>query len=240
MTLRTPIILLSLLLAVAPALAQEQIVVSGVGDSAETTAARAVIGEAYRRVGLELVFRSFSGPDALIASNSGEVDAELQRIDGVTRSFSNLIQVPIPINYLQGAAFSKKYEIPIRGWTSLEPYTIGIVRGILFAEEGTQGMDVRVAGSYGGLARLLEDEEVDVAIMSQINGRYFFNGSEEVEEMEGILEILFMYHYVHKKNKHLVAPLGAELKAMLLDGTTRRLRDDAYELLLTRGRGSNP
>lgn len=74
-------------------------------------------------------------------SSEGKVDAELQRIDGISNKYPDLVPVPIPINIIQGTVFSKKYRFPITGWHSLRPYKIGIVRGILFAEQQTVGMD---------------------------------------------------------------------------------------------------
>lgn len=43
--------------------------------------------------------------------------------------------------YHPGYRVFKKYRFPITGWHSLRPYKIGIVRGILFAEQQTVGMD---------------------------------------------------------------------------------------------------
>ena len=97
-------------------------------------------------------------------------------------------------------------------------------------------MDVKEAGSYDGLLTMLDNGEIDVAVMPRINGLVAMpkEGFEDIKELEGILETLFLYHYVHKKNSALVPGLEKELKQMLLDGTTRRLRDEAYDELLKR------
>ena len=214
--------------------AQERLIISGVSQSPDAEVGIAILEEAYRRIGMEMEVRYYGGGAALEASNSGQTDGELQRIDGIGRNWPNLVQVEIPINYLEGAAFSKKYDFPVQGWFSLSPYTVGIVSGVLFAEQGTQGMDVRATDDYESLMAMLEAEEIDVAVLPRINGQVALKSSDsrDMKEMEGILEILFLYHYLHRRNAHLVPRLEEELKSMLLDGTTRRIREQVYGEIL--------
>ncbi len=220
--------------------AQDVITVAVVVGSADHVAGQAVVLEAYRRLGLEVEIRELDGAAALSASSSGAVDAELQRIDGIGRAHPDLVQVPIPVNYLQGAAFSIEYDFPTPGWRSLQPYRLGIVQGIIFAQEGTEGMEVAVASDYEALFDMLEAGTIDVAVTPRINGLTAVarrraagrDADEAIQEMEGILETLFLYHYVHRSRADLVPELTRILSDMLLDGTTRRLRDQAYAALL--------
>ena len=224
----------SLLLVCPISRAQDTLVLTTVKGSADVNAGVAVVREAYKRLGIEIIVQHLQGKEALESSNSGKVDGEVQRIDGITRTFTNLVQVPIPVNYLQGTAFSKRYNFPIKGWFSLEAYRIGIVKGIIFAKQGTQGMDVKVAETYEELVAMLKTGEVDVAVMPRINGLVALkkHKSKDIKELEGVLETLFLYHYLNKKNKHLVPKLEKELKRMLLDGTTWQIRHQVYEQLL--------
>ena len=132
-----------------------------------------------------------------------------------------------------GTAFSKNHNFAIDGWISLETYSLGIVEGIIFAEQGAQGMDVTLADDYESLFNLLEQDQIDVAVAPSINGQVLLQQREAtaIKEMEGILEILFLYHYVHRANEHLVPRLEGELKAMLLDGTILEIRDRVYQKL---------
>ena len=125
-----------LLLFHGPVLALETIIANGVEGSADAKAGFAVVREAYKQIGYEIDMKWLPGATALERSNSGEVDAELQRIDGISRKFPNLIQVPIPINFLQGSVFATNVSFPVTGWYSLKPYRIGIVKGIIFAKQG--------------------------------------------------------------------------------------------------------
>jgi ABC-type amino acid transport substrate-binding protein len=203
------------------------VVIATVDNSADVPAGRAVIREAYSRIGVEVEFRSYSAAEAIATSNSGVVTAELQRIDGISQDYENLVQVPIPINIIQGAAFSIKYRFPISGWHSLRPYRIGIVRGIVFAERPTMGMNVSIANGYEELILMLKNDEVDVGVMPRIEGLEAIHsaGIREFIEMDGVLETLFLYHYVHKSRLDLVEKLTPVLKQMLLNGETRRIHD---------------
>jgi len=205
------------------------VVIAMVEDSADATAGQAVLEEAYGRLGITVEFRSYSAAEALAASNGGDVSAELQRIDGIGQVFENLVQVPIPVNIIQGVAFSKKYRFPVTGWHSLRPYKIGIVKGIVFAEQQTFGMDRLVFDGYSELIQAINDDLVDVGVMPRIEGLEAVHSmqNETILEMEGILETLFLYHYVHVSRSELVDRLIPVLKKMLLSGETRKMREQS-------------
>ena len=233
--LLAPLLLLVLCGSVPAEEAQRKpVVVAYVADSDDHFAGRAVVEEAYRRLEIPAEFRGFQADEALKASNGGQVQAELQRIDGIHHRFKNLVQVPIPINYIQGAAFSKEYDFPILGWHSLKPYKIGSVEGILFAERGTAGMEVKVAKTYPELIEWIHDGKVDVGVMPRISGLTSIRESEraDVKEMEGVLETMLAYHYLHRSRADLAPRLSRVLKKMLLEGTTKRLRKETDAKLL--------
>ena len=176
--------------------ARETVVVAFARDSADVPVGRAVVEEAYRRAGIPVEFQGFSASEALRMSNSGEVDAELQRIDGISNTYEHLVKVPIPVNLIQGVAYSKKYRFPVRGWHSLRPYRLGIVRGIVFAEQQTAGMTRVLYDNYAELVEALRKDEVEVGVMIKFEGRKALQTleGEGIEEMEGVLETLFLYH----------------------------------------------
>jgi len=217
------------LLGIAPAAAEDTVVVATIDGLADVPAARTIMEEAYRRIGVQVEFRMFTAAEALRKSNAGEVDAELQRIDGISARYPNLVQVPIPINLIQGVAYSRKYRFPVTGWHSLRPYRVGIVEGIQFAEVNTYGMEVQGYGTYADLVGALARDEVDVAVMPRIEGRSTLGvvRLDDIVEMEGVLESQFLYHYVNRNRSDLVDRLRPVLKEMLISGETRRIHDRA-------------
>ena len=213
--------------------AREPVVVAFAEGSADVPVGRAVVEEAYRRAGIPVEFHGFSASEALRMSNSGQVDAELQRIDGISNTYEHLVKVPIPVNFIQGVAFSKKYRFPVRGWHSLRPYRIGIVRGIVFAEQQTAGMTRVLYDSYTELVDALRKDEIEVGVMIRIEGQKALRTLEEegIEEMEGVLETLFLYHYVHESRSDLIPELEPILKDMLLSGESRRMRFEGRDAM---------
>ena len=126
----------------------EPLRLTAVQGSSDVNVGVAVVKESYARLGHDIEIVWESGPTALKRSNGGDLDGEVQRIDGISRDFENLIQVQVPVNYLQYVAFAKTDALLANHWHNLRPYKLGIVRGILFAEQGTHGMDVTRYGTY--------------------------------------------------------------------------------------------
>ena len=139
----------------------------------------------------------------------------------------------MPINVIQGGAFSKEHRFPVKGWNSLRPYRIGIVRGVVFAAEGSAGMDVRVAADGVELMRWVEQGEVDVAVLPRVWGHRVIarRGFQEVRELDGVIETALVYHYVHERHRELAERLERVFKEMLHDGTTQRLLREAQPRL---------
>ena len=208
-------------------------------ETADARAAAAVLEEAYGRLGIEIEVEYLNGKLALARADSGLYDGDVQRIDGIARRFPNLIQVQIPVNYLEGVAFTNRSDADVSGWHSLRDYQVGIVKGILFAEEGTQGMEVSRAASYEQLVGLLMQNRIDLAIMPRVNGLVAIQVPKEVSENRSgihgsgaVLETLFLYNYLNARHANLVPRVEHVLKKMLLDGTTKRIRHQVYSGML--------
>ena len=95
-------------------------------------------------------------------------------------------------------------------------------------------MDRKVAKTYPELIEWIGSGKVDVGVMPRISGLVALHESEraDVKEMKGVLETLLAYHYLHKSRVDLEPRISKVLKAMLLDGTTKRLRKETYAKLL--------
>ncbi len=203
-------------------------------ESRETEAAAAVLREAYRRLGYEIELRKYEGHSGLSQANAGLVDGELMRIDGLSRRYDNLVQISIPLNYAPMVVFARDADFNVGGWNSLQPYRIGIVQGVLLSEQGTRGMDTRPADSFDQLVRWLANGKIDVAVTLRVSGLMTLRDYPDsgVRELPGMLETIFLYHYLHSKNTGLVRDVERVLKSMLLDGTLRNIHEQSYATLL--------
>ncbi len=222
----------------ASAVSQDTLRFSTIEGSIHMDIGFEILNKAYNEIGYEITKSTMPGKISLESSDAGKFDGELLRIDGITKDYPHLIQIPIPVTFFQAVTFSTKYYFPVNSWYSLEPYHIGIVKGALYAEFGTQGMNVFKANSVEDLFKKLKNQEIDVAVTSKLIGQIHSIDFPEMKGLEGILETMFLYHYVHEKNVHLIPELEKVLKRMLLDGTSRRMKVQALRTLKL-GRNQN-
>ncbi len=214
---------------------KEIIRVGCIKGSNESLAAKRVLEEAYLRAGYRIVFEEHErGENALLKVDQGKLDGELQRVSGLGRLHKNLLEIPVPINYVQGSVFTKNIEFPLLGWHSLKPYHIGVIKGLIFSEEGTLGMKISSFDEYKDVLTQLNEGKIDVAVLPRMNGLLSIkeHAFSELNELNGILDTMFLYHYVNRHKKDLAKHLGKHLKRMLLDGTIKKIHDETYQALL--------
>ena len=108
--------------------AGEPLVVTVVTKGSFTDAGKRIIEEAYRRIGVPIVFENLPGERALINTNDGKTDAELFRIDNINQRNPNLIKVPVSYIPNEVSAFSK-LDIEIDCWESIKDYTTACASG---------------------------------------------------------------------------------------------------------------
>ncbi len=221
-----------------PAMAQalpKQLVLATVEDSYDTYTSINVLKEAYSRLGIDLEIRHYPGDISIRNANEGEVDGDVQRIDGILDQFPNLVQVQIPINYFEIAIFSTDPSFKPRGWFDVRTKELGIVRGIIAAERATEGMSVRMVDTYDELIALLGEGDVDVIASPVINTDVaMLRGEVTTIQQNAIMDTFLLYHYLHKDRAHILPALEPVLKEMLLDGTISRIRKKTSEEILRR------
>ena len=124
----------------------------------------------------------------------------MSRVKAFERDYPNLIPVPVPVNHLQGTAFSKNGGIELRGWESLRGYTIGITRGMKFAERGTAGM----------------------VIIKKLK----FEG---IHALEPPLVRVDLYHFLHKRHAALVPKITESIRKLEASGRIEEIRKQFFQ-----------
>ena len=193
---------------------------SGIENSINHKTCGRILERVYDRIGIKIRIQTFPANRALNLSNSGEFDGEVQRIDGISEDYPNLIKVPEPIFYLEACAFVKNTEIRIKGWKSLKPYRIGIPRGFKYLENNTDGMNRLVVSSIEQLFYLLNEGRIDIVIISKNYGQAFLKAHRDMRIRQITPPIIKvpLYHYLHKKHNALVPVVEARIKKMKEEG----------------------
>ncbi len=175
-----------------------------------------ILQVAYQSIGYDLSAEVLPAERALILSNTGTLDGEVNRIKGINKKYRSLLLVPVKINTLYGQAFTKTLNFPITGWESLRPYKIGIRIGTKFAEKNTKGMDVVKVENNDLLFKMLDLERLDVVVTSKQEGLLAIKklGIVDINFLQPALMQLDLFHYLHIKHKKLVPLIEAQLKKM--------------------------
>jgi len=193
-----------------------------------------VLKEAYERIGITITTLVLPAERSLRMSNFGTTDGEINRIDGIENTYSNLKKVAVSVNILEGIVFTKDLKIKITDWNSLKPYKIGIRRGSKFAERGTKGMRVETVTSNEQLFRMLNNGRNDIVVTTRLEGLNQINRLQlkEVFIIEPPLVTLNLYHYLHKKNLHLLPKIESVLHKMESEGRIKIIRQKIIDNLI--------
>ena len=216
----------------------ERLVLVTAVNSADTIIGEVILREAYARLGITLDIIKVPGERALRMANRGDVAGDIHRLDGLSATYPNLIKVSPPINFLDGAVFTRTVSFPVDGWDSLRPYRIGILRGTKFVEQNTLEMDRHVVGSYEGLIKMLNRGRIDVMVVPYLSGAFQIRqigaDGEEATALEPRLTKLDLYHYLHVRHEPLVKRISNVLETMRSSGELEAIRKRVVKVLLDR------
>ena len=227
--MKAKMILFLLFLSLIPLFSTQKMSFTAIKGSFIPNITFKVMEEAYRRLGIEISIKYFPAKRALYFANKGvDYDGELHRISGIEKTYTNLLPIPIPIYYLEGVVVAKDVEFDVNGWDSLRPYKIGVKRGIVFSVKGTEGMSRDILNSNEHLFKLLNAQRFDIIIITRANALKYFkdHGMSNFKILEPPVIVKTLYHYVHKKNSHLIPKLTSVLKDMQKEGTIKKINDD--------------
>lgn len=198
---------------------------SAIEGSAYTNFATTVMKEVYDRLDLDFVVTPLPAKRSLVSSNAGgELDGELFRISGIERTYTNLIPIEVPLSasYWMVLTVDKNFEVD--GWESLQPYRIGVRHGIATTDRGTEGMNTFKANTNEQLITMLINGRVDIVVMSEnnIKGLNHLITNSSIVSLEQPVQIIPVYHFLHKSNILLVPHVRGVLEDLKAEGFITR------------------
>jgi polar amino acid transport system substrate-binding protein len=185
----------------------------------------AVVGEAFRRAGVQLRVVKFPAERGLINANEGIEDGDLTRIAGLDSQYPNLIRVPEKLIDWEFTAFSKKTALPAR-WDVLRTRPIGHIRGWKIYEKQLVGAPVVITSDDSTqMFRQLQLDRIEVALYERWLGLSLLKrqGIQGVHPLEPSLAKREMFIYLNKRHAALVPKIAEALRAIKVEGLYDRL-----------------
>jgi len=201
--------------------------ISTMGHSALYDICEEILQEAYDRLDIIMMVKTYPGNRSLELSNMGKIDGELFRAKLIQKKYKNLIIIPVELVKITTVAFSKKSNIRISGWKSLLPYKISYVRGFKLVEENTLGMKRFEVKKTELAFKMLMANRVDLVIETAMEGKNLVsvNKYKGIQILKNPLAETSLYHFLHKKHKELIPKITAVLLDMEKKGRIKKIRN---------------
>ncbi len=190
---------------------------------------------ALQRIDRKLVISRLPAQRALHNANNGLLDAEMSRIKGIDKIYTNLVRVPEKIMDWSFVVISKKPLELQQSWSSLAKQNVAFITGWKILENNVpSSASITKTKNSQQLFRLLIKNRADFIIYERWAGNYLINQMqlESVKIRQPVLATRAMFMYLHKKHRLLVPKLAKALADMKKDGSYQSLVKKHLKTLL--------
>lgn len=219
-------LLLGLLLWALPSIGFSQLVLSTlVDDLPSAVMAQKVLIEAYRQLGVKIIFEKTPNSRGRSLLDARLIDGVAFRI--VDSEVSDLKKIPVPINYEELVVFAVNKRFKVRGYTSLSSYSIGYLDGARIIEDRLKDMRLEAAPSTESLFKKLVAGRTDIVVHARSSfctARQL--GLTDIEMLSPSLEKIVGYHWLSARHAALIPKLGSVLNKMRRDGSIKKIQDE--------------
>jgi polar amino acid transport system substrate-binding protein len=194
--------------------------ISQIEDDPLSARAFEIVRAAYGRIGMEVQVEPLPNERGIVSADAGDTDGDTIRMAGIEGRYPNLVRVPEPVLNYETIAFTSGLEFKVKGWESLRPYSLCVIRGMKLAEKGSEGMHRELVSGSELVMRMLAAGHCQVGILGEAVWLEVDRlGTGPFRALEPPVEIVPVYHYVHRRHAELAPRLAEALKAMRRDGT---------------------
>lgn len=192
--------------------------------------ARAILDNAYGKLGIKPRYRHSPAKRALVEANAGKTDGDIARLPIIENRAANLVRVKVALDRLVLRAFTINSTSAITDWEDLTGHSVAVLRGVLLLETNTQKSTRVFAKDMKELMNFLVKRYVDFAIARDFNGQFaarkHFPGSKIRMTGKPLLDAP-IYHYLHRRHQHSILPKLEEiLRQMEKTGELAAIRRD--------------
>lgn len=168
---------------------------------------------------------------SIINANQGIDDGVIARTKGINKKHQNLIRVPEPVLNFKFVAYSLSSKIEVDNWSSLKPYSIGIIRGWRIYEKNVVNTkNLTSVTDAEQLFKLLLNNRSDLILFEQYRGSWWNKHLNAKAHLIGSpLAEKEMFIYMHKKHAALVPKIAKILSELKKDGRYQRIKNETLD-----------
>jgi hypothetical protein len=228
MIARYPLILFILL--GLPSQAEEYHLVS-IAGLYEQQVGELIIPQIYKKLGIDIPITALPGKRAVLETVSGRKDGEIMRIWSYGIEHPETIRVPTPYYQLETMGFFKDgTNIDVKSAQDLARYSVRKVRGVKHTNTITAGLkSVYDYDDTESMLLALSSSRNAIALTHTADGIYAINkfALEGIKLIDEPLARFPLFHYLHKKNAHLVEKVDRVIREMKGSGELDKLIEQA-------------
>jgi hypothetical protein len=230
-----PIKILGLLMLTSTLLVAEPLKFAQIANTPDQMVGAEILKVVYAKLGMPIEIVAVSGKRALIESSEGRLDGEVHRIVEIDSIYPSLLKIPTAINHIEATVFSKNIDYLPVGCASLEGKLIGIVRGVIYAELCTKGLNkMAIFPDSVSLMKSLDKNIVDYVMTARFNGLVQLKklGINSIIALKPALSKKPLFHYIHKKHAVLIPKIDSIIMAMAKSGELNLIRQKQMRIIM--------
>ena len=190
-----------------------------------------ILPKIYKKLGIDISITPMPGKRAVLETINGRMDGEIMRIESYGIEYEEVLRIPTPYYYLETMAFFKRGSgIVITSAEDLAKYSVLRVRGVKHTNNITAGLvKVYDYDDTKSMLNALNKYRDNVALTHTEDGLFAIEKYkiEHIDHLKKPLSTLPLYHYVHKKNAHLVDKVDRIIREMQDSGELGKLIESA-------------
>lgn len=189
--------------------------------------------DAFKRLGMELVFRHYPPKRCSLMVDKGMADGEIWRVRDYNTAHPNLIRVETSPFSNRFCAYAMNPDTKLDGWDSLKntDYKVDYMRGQKKTDEElpkwVKKENLHMINHWTEGLRRLSDGRTDIyvniewTIEEGLRSDEFRNSGIR---MAGVMEEVTSHSFLHKKHKELVPKLSDVLKQIKAEGLVEKYK----------------
>lgn len=170
-----------------------------------------IILKLYNKLGYKVSFVDLPNKRSLFNAQFGKCFAEVGRIKSAS-SLKNIILSDVPVHFIRARAYSLSDKV--KTWKDLKYYSVGAIRGELYAKKHLDPNKTFFSNSYEDLFTLLYNKKVDLVVGLDDAVENLALHDDVVVSEVALFEAP-LYHILNIKNKALMPQVNKVLKEIM-------------------------